>query len=286
MENENNKPVTLQIRADEQTRTQFAELCGTLGLTQGAAMQTLLHLYELETAKGSITGSADVIDEVRSHADSIINAFIGLLERNQNADNRIRQEYAAQLDGLQKALSDYQNRAQQSREAAAKARQELDEVKAAAALGEKQAASTIAENTKRAEHAERMTAAAERAAADARKTAAALTVRVDELTAERDKLREEAAQKAAVEQQLVKARAEIDRLTAAAEIAAARAETEKAQAVSAVKDELRGALDKFRDKLDAVKDELTTAKNELYRVTAERDEIKQRFRDTTKQNSD
>ena len=74
MENENNKPVTLQIRADEQTRTQFAELCGTLGLTQGAAMQTLLHLYELETAKGAITGSADVIDEVRSHADSIINA--------------------------------------------------------------------------------------------------------------------------------------------------------------------------------------------------------------------
>lgn len=286
MENENNKPVTLQIRADEQTRTQFAELCGTLGLTQGAAMQTLLHLYELETAKGSITGSADVIDEVRSHADSIINAFIGLLERNQNADNRIRQEYAAQLDGLQKALSDYQNRAQQSREAAAKARQELDEVKAAAALGEKQAAATIAENTERAEHAERMTAAAERAAEDARKTAAALTVRVDELTAERDKLREEAAQKAAVEQQLVKARAEIDRLTAAAEIAAARAETEKAQAVSAIKDELRGDLDKFRDKLDAVKDELTTAKNELYRVTAERDEIKQRFRDTTKQNSD
>ena len=286
MENESNKPVTLQIRADEQTRTQFTELCGTLGLTQGAAMQTLLHLYELETAKGSITGSADVIDEVRSHADSIINAFIGLLERNQNADNRIRQEYAAQLDGLQKALSDYQNRAQQSREAAAKARQELDEVKAAAALGEKRAAATIAENTERAEHAERMTAAAERAAEDARKTAAALTVRVDELTAERDKLREEAAQKAAVEQQLVKARAEIDRLTAAAEIAAARAETEKAQAVSAVKDELRGDLDKFRDKLDAVKDELTTAKNELYRVTAERDEIKQRFRDTTKQNSD
>ena len=275
MENENNKPVTLQIRADEQTRTQFAELCGTLGLTQGAAMQSLLHLYELETAKGTITGSADIIDEVRSHSDSIINAFVGLLERNQNADNRIRQEYAAQLDSLQKALTDYQNRSQQAREAAAKARQELDEVKAAAALVEKQAAATVAESTARAEQAERMTSAAERAAEDARKTSAALAIRVDELTAERDKLRDEAARSADLERQLMKARAEIDKLTAAAEIAAAKAAAEKAQAVSETKDELHSSLDNLRDKLDAVRDELAATKDELYKVTAERDKIKQ-----------
>ena len=275
MENENNKPVTLQIRADEQTRTQFAELCGTLGLTQGAAMQSLLHLYELETAKGTITGSADIIDEVRSHSDSIINAFVGLLERNQNADNRIRQEYAAQLDSLQKALTDYQNRSQQAREAAAKARQELDEVKAAAALAEKQAAATVAASTERAERAERMTSAAEGAAEDARKTSAALAIRVDELTAERDKLRDEAARSADLEQQLMKARVEIDKLTAAAEIAAAKAAAEKAQAVSETKDELHSSLDNLRDKLDAVRDELAATKDELYKVTAERDKIKQ-----------
>ena len=275
MENENNKPVTLQIRADEQTRTQFAELCGTLGLTQGAAMQSLLHLYELETAKGTITGSADIIDEVRSHSDSIINAFVGLLERNQNADNRIRQEYAAKLDSLQKALTDYQSRSQQAREAAATARQELDEVKAAAALVEKQAAATVAESTARAEQAERMTSAAERAAEDARKTSAALAIRVDELTAERDKLRDEAARSADLERQLMKARAEIDKLTAAAEIAAAKAAAEKAQAVSETKDELHSSLDNLRDKLDAVRDELAATKDELYKVTAERDKIKQ-----------
>ena len=266
MENENNKPVTLQIRADEQTRTQFAELCGTLGLTQGAAMQSLLHLYELETAKGTITGSADIIDEVRSHADSIINAFVGLLERNQNADNRIRQEYAAQIDSLQKALTDYQTRSQQAREAAAKARQELDEVKAAAALVEKQAAATVAESTARTEQAERMTSAAERAAEDARKTSAALSIRVDELTAERDNLRDEAARSADLEQQLMKARVEIGKLTAATEIAAAKAAA-------------RRSLDKLRDKLDAVKDE-------LYKVTAERDEIKKNLKDAVEYNSD
>lgn len=286
MENENNKPVTLQIRADEQTRTQFAEMCVTLGVTQGAAMQTLLHLYELETAKGTITGSADVIDEVRSHADSIINAFIGLLERIQNADNRIRQEYAAQFDSLQKALADYQSRAQQSRENAAKARQELDEIKAAAALAEKQAAAAVTESTERANRAERMTAAAEGAAEDARKTAAALAVRIDELTSERDRLHDEAVWAASVEQQLKEARAEIDRLTAAAEIAAAHAETEKAQAVSAAKDEMHSRLDKLRDKLDDVKDELTAAKDELRRVISERDEIKQRLTDTRDQNND
>ena len=279
MENENNKPVTLQIRADEQTRTQFAELCGTLGLTQGAAMQSLLHLYELETAKGTITGSADIIDEVRSHADSIINAFVGLLERNQNADNRIRQEYAAQLDSLQKALTDYQSRSQQAREAAAKAQRELDEVKAAAELTEKQAAASIAKSTELVEQAERMTSAAEKAADDARKTSAALAIRVDELTAERDKLRDEAARSADLERQLMKARAEIDKLTAASEIAAAKAAAEKAQAVSETKDELRSSLDKLRDKLDAVRDE-------LYKVTAERDEIKKNLKDAAKQDSD
>ena len=279
MENENNKPVTLQIRADEQTRTQFAELCGTLGLTQGAAMQSLLHLYELETAKGTITGSADIIDEVRSHADSIINAFVGLLERNQNADNRIRQEYAAKLDSLQKALADYQSRSQQAREAAAKAQRELDEVKAAAELTEKQAAASIAKSTELVEQAERMTSAAEKAADDARKTSAALAIRVDELTAERDKLRDEAARSADLERQLMKARAEIDKLTAASEIAVAKAAAEKAQAVSETKDELRSSLDKLRDKLDAVRDE-------LYKVTAERDEIKKNLKDAAKQDSD
>ena len=277
MENENNKPVTLQIRADEQTRTQFAELCGTLGLTQGAAMQTLLHLYELETAKGTITGSADVIDEVRSHADSIINAFVGLLERNQNADNRIRQDYAAQIDGLQKALTDYQTRAQQAKETAAAAQHELNEVKAAAEQDKAQAAAEVATAKERAARAEQIAAADKAAAEDARRTADTMTAHINELTAERNELRRKAAYADKLAEDLATANVHIKELTAAAEIAAARAETDKAQAISTVKDELRGDLDKLRDKLDTVKDELTAAKNELYRVTAERDEIKQRL---------
>jgi chromosome condensin MukBEF ATPase and DNA-binding subunit MukB len=105
-QNEQSKAVTMQIRADERTKEQFADFCKTLGVTQGAAMQQLLHVYELDAAKRmkELAGSADVIDDVRSHMDAVINAFLVQLEHNVNTNERFKQEYAERMESKEKAL--------------------------------------------------------------------------------------------------------------------------------------------------------------------------------------
>ena len=264
------KPVTMQIRADEDTKAQFSALCDTLHITQGAAMQTLLHVYELEQAKGAIVGSSDIIDDVRSHVDSIINAFIVQLERNQNADNRIRQDYEGKLDGLQKALSDYQTREQQARDAAVVAQQELEEIKTAAEQAQAQAVAEVSVAEERAARAEQTAETEKAAASDARRTADTMSRQIDALTAERDKLRADAERADKLEADLEAANDKIKDMTANAKIAEALAEAEKEKAVAAAKED-------FRDKIDKLRDELSAVKDELRKIEKERDDLKRQL---------
>lgn len=272
--NENeNRAVTMQIRADEQTKAQFAELCTALGQTQGAAMQALLHLYELEQAKGVIAGSADVIDEVRSHADSIINAFVGLLERNQNADNRIRQEYAAALDSKDKTIISLQEQLDAAKQTTKTAAQTVQEIKEQAEQQGQAAVEQIAQLIKQVESAETARQQAERTAAAAETARTAMQNTIDTLKEQLAAERKKEERVTELEQELTESRktisdlskqvsdgaAELERAKAAAELAAERAENDKKAAVLAERNtiaELKAVAADERGKLYAQIDEL------------------------------
>ena len=293
IQNEQNKSVTMQIRADETTRAQFADICKSLNLTQGAAMQQLIHAYELEQAKGALVGSADVIDDVRSHMDAVVNAFLVQLEHNANTNERYKQEYQERLESKEKALIDSQQQAQQARETAEQAQAALDAVTARAEQESKDAAAQIATYMEQAEHAKKEAETERQAAAAARRTADAMTARVDEVTEDRNRLKVKAEQVDNLTTELKQAQAEVTRLETSAQVAAAQAETVKAQAVADAEramqtklDEVRNKMqdkqDALRNKLDAVLDELAKIKDELHRTQTERDELARKIPQQTK----
>ena len=58
-----NSPLT--FRADEETKAKFAQICEQFA-NKGTALQALIGAYELETAKGTLAGSADLIEDVKT----------------------------------------------------------------------------------------------------------------------------------------------------------------------------------------------------------------------------
>jgi predicted nucleic acid-binding Zn-ribbon protein len=287
------KPVTMQIRADEQTRERFAEICKSMNMTQGAAMQQLIHAYEMDAAKGTLAGSADVIDDVRSHMDAITNAFLVQLERTANTDQRVRADYDNQIQTLTTALQDAQSRIQQAQETAAQAQAALDAIKEQAAQESKDAAAQVATYMEQAEHAKKEAETERQAAADARETAKTFSAHVGELTADRDRLRAKAERADSLAAELAQARSEIARLNTAAEVAKAQAEAAQAKAVAdaekgmqtkldALRNEMQGKLDVLQCKLDNAKDELSKTKDKLHEVLNERDELARKIPQQTK----
>ena len=92
-----NSPLT--FRADEETKAKFAQIFDQFA-NKGAALQALIGAYELETAKGTLAGSADLIEDFRAHLDCISRAYIAQLDLNANAEQRIRTELSEELAGL------------------------------------------------------------------------------------------------------------------------------------------------------------------------------------------
>lgn len=122
-----NNPIA--FRADEGTKAEWAKFCEQFP-NKGVALQALLDAYEASNAGEKLPGSKDVTSDFESTLHSLHTAFIGQLERNVNTEYTVHQKYADKVEGLEKALQDYQKRTQQARETAEKALQELDMTKA------------------------------------------------------------------------------------------------------------------------------------------------------------
>jgi chromosome segregation ATPase len=278
---ENQNPIS--FRADEETKAKFSEICEQFA-SKGAALQALIASYEADSAKAALPGCAALIDDFRAHLDAISRSYIGQLDLTANTEERVRQDYAAQIDSLNKALQASQQQAQAAQETAEKAQAALDLVKEQAAQEQQQAAAQVAEYVDKADRAEQARQIAEKSAEDARRTADTVSARVKELTEERDLLRAAAKKADGLIEELTKTKNEITRLETAAEVATAKAETAQAKAVAdaekamqvkldALQKEMQGKLDKLQEKLDVAKDELSKTKDKLHEVLNERDEL-------------
>lgn len=101
------------IRTDEETLANFKELCKQFD-NQSECLQALINLHELSNSKKVLSGQQSSIDDFQSRVDGIIRAYINALDMNANAEERIRQEFAEQLNSKDKIIITLQERSEQA----------------------------------------------------------------------------------------------------------------------------------------------------------------------------
>lgn len=119
------KKIVRSIRADESTYSKFKSVCEELG-GQQEGLTALLNAYELQQAKGILTGQATNIDDFTSRVDGIVKAYISALELTANTEERIRNEFAVQLDSQTKTIADLQAREEKAKTALSELKADTD----------------------------------------------------------------------------------------------------------------------------------------------------------------
>lgn len=117
---------TRSIRADEATLEKFKALSESFE-NQGECLASLITAYEISNAKHVLSDMKTDISDYESHIQSIQEAFLHVLELNNNAEQRIRQEYAALLQSKDKTIADLQSRSEELEKEATAAKEKAKE---------------------------------------------------------------------------------------------------------------------------------------------------------------
>ena len=96
---------TRSIRATDDTFAKFKEITESIGSGTNESLSALINAYELQQAKQVHTGQAALIDDFKARADGIIKAYISALELSVNAEDRIRAEFAIQIESQAKTIA-------------------------------------------------------------------------------------------------------------------------------------------------------------------------------------
>lgn len=96
---------TRSIRATDETFAKFKEITESIGSGTNESLSALINAYELQQAKQVLTGQAALIDDFKTRADGIIKAYISALELSVNAEDRIRAEFAIQIESQAKTIA-------------------------------------------------------------------------------------------------------------------------------------------------------------------------------------
>ena len=121
-----NEQVVRSIRAESEVFEQFKRISESFP-NQGAALQGLITAYEIQSAKNDIPDRATEIAEIDSDLHAISQAYLNSLVLNENAEQRVRTEFAAQLESKDKLIIDLQARLDSAKSAAAEAKTETEE---------------------------------------------------------------------------------------------------------------------------------------------------------------
>lgn len=114
------------IRADEATFNRFKEICEQTG-GQQEALTALISCFELDQAKSTLPGQSTLIDDFKARIDGVVNAYINALELSANTEERIRANFALQIDTQTKTIADLQEKNAKLTTALKNAKAEFDE---------------------------------------------------------------------------------------------------------------------------------------------------------------
>ena len=95
------------FRISEETTDKFKSVCADFD-NQNAALAALISAYEIQNAKAVLSTRQTELEDYDVHLQALQRAFLQSLELNSNAEDRIRNEFACQLDTKDKTIADYQ----------------------------------------------------------------------------------------------------------------------------------------------------------------------------------
>ncbi|MDD6827397.1 MAG: hypothetical protein PUE12_15090 [Oscillospiraceae bacterium] len=97
------------FRISEDTTDKFRSICADFD-NQNTALSALISAYEIQNAKAVLSTRQTELEDYDVHLQALQRAFLQSLELNTNAEERIRNEFARQLDTKDKTIADYQTR--------------------------------------------------------------------------------------------------------------------------------------------------------------------------------
>ena len=251
------------FRVTDNVMTRFKEIQEEMGLTQDSALKMLVDGYEMEQAKNAIPDRETEIANFQAKAGELVTAFLHSLQLNQDAEARIRAEFALQLQTKDTAIADYQEQVKDLKAGAKELEEKLADLTAKADTVDELRVKLVNEEVK-AEQAEENF---KKQIADKDSIISMLTVKLDDaekragsvdgLIQERDRLTSELS----VSQTTLKERErEFEMQTERAAYAAEKARNE---AVEAVKDAKEQIIDDLRQTLSDAKIEAEKRIHEL-----------------------
>lgn len=129
---------------------------------QNAALESLISVYEIQSAKAILTDRQTDISDYDSHLQAIQDAFLHSLEINENAEKRIRTEFQNLLSSKDETIMMLQEQLESAKSDSAKTSQALQELTDRSEQESQEANDRIVEYIKQAEIAEAAKSAAER----------------------------------------------------------------------------------------------------------------------------
>lgn len=104
------------FRVTDEVMGRFRVLQDELQLTQDGALKMLVDAYEFEQAKNAIPDRETEIANFQTKANELVDAFLHSLQLNQDAESRIRNEVAMQMQAKDNTIADYQVALQKEKE--------------------------------------------------------------------------------------------------------------------------------------------------------------------------
>lgn len=225
------------IRADEETTSRFKELSEQYP-NSAECLKALINSYEMSQAKGVLAGQETTINDFQSHLDSIMRAYITVLDLTANTENRIREEFRASLESKDRIILNLQESLNAAKQNVSNIAEEKKAIEVKAEEQKQKLEDEVAALTSRIEQAEKEQSRAEQYAQSILMASDTQRLTIDTLN-EKLRLADEKSAKIEVltknlslaEQRAATTKSELQDYKHSSEMALERAELDKEKAV-------------------------------------------------------
>ena len=260
------------IRADEETTLRFKELSEQYS-NSAECLKALINAHEMAQAKGILAGQETNINDFQSHLDSIMRAYITVLDLTANTENRIREECRANLDSKDKIILNLQESLDVAEHNVTSIEEEKKAIEVIAEEQKQELINEIAVLTSKLEQAEKVQNTAEQYAKSALTASKAKKLTIDTLN-EKLKLADEKTAQVEVlttnlslaEQRAVTAENKLQEYKHLSEVALERAGIDKEKAVLSEREKATERIQTLVDETKKLYTEIDELRKEIHKL--------------------